>query len=93
MSFIDDLVNLGFDFVYGLAVTNSTVRSHEETIKKLYSAEPLSVCSETTLKNRWLACRTSDVPRLYCSSLPHTKSRLYTSAISMQRAERYCRYT
>ena len=43
MSFINDLVNLGFDFVYGLAVTNSTVRSHEETIKKLYSAEPLSV--------------------------------------------------
>lgn len=43
MSFINHLVNLGFDFVYGLATSSSTIKSHEETIKKLYSAEPLSI--------------------------------------------------
>ena len=43
MSFINHLVNLGFDFAYGLATSTSTIKSHEETIKKLYSAEPLSI--------------------------------------------------
>lgn len=43
MSFINYLVNLGFDFAYGLATSTSTVKSHEETIRKLYSAEPLSI--------------------------------------------------
>ena len=43
MSFINYLINLGSDFAYGLATTSSTVKSHEETINKLYSAEPLSI--------------------------------------------------
>lgn len=43
MSFINHLVSFGFDFAYGLAASSATVISHEETIKKLYSAEPLSI--------------------------------------------------
>lgn len=43
MSFINHLVSFGFDFAYGLAASNAIVISHEETIKKLYSAEPLSI--------------------------------------------------
>lgn len=43
MSFINHLVSFGFDFAYGLAASSATVVSHEETIKKLYSAEPLSI--------------------------------------------------
>lgn len=43
MSFINHLVSFGFDFAYGLAASSAIVISHEETIKKLYSAEPLSI--------------------------------------------------
>ena len=43
MSFINHLVSFGFDFAYGLAASSATVISHEETIKKLYSVEPLSI--------------------------------------------------
>lgn len=43
MSFINHLVSFGFDFAYGLAASSATVISHEETIKKLCSAEPLSI--------------------------------------------------